>query len=64
MFEYDGVWDVHSYLNSYVRPISRNIIKSDILDTYRIEKRKKKNILQSVQEKQIVQVWGSIRNHM
>ncbi|WOG93849.1 hypothetical protein DCAR_0313136 [Daucus carota subsp. sativus] len=46
--EYDGVWDVQSYLNSNVQPILKNTIIGDILDTYRFEKRKMKDILQSL----------------
>ena len=46
--EYDGIREMHRYLNHKVQDISRNTIKADILDIYRIEKRKMKQELESL----------------
>ena len=46
--EYDGTWEMHRYLNHKVQDVSRNTIKANILDIYRIEKRKMKQELESL----------------
>ena len=46
--EYAGIRDMHKYLNPNVQDISRNTIKADILDIYRVEKRKMKHELESL----------------
>lgn len=49
--ELEWIVDLHCFLYPYVKSISRNIAKSDVLKVYRKEKEKLKSYLQSIPRK-------------
>ena len=62
--EYEGIRKVFSYLNSYVKHISRNTSKANVLKLYKKEKDDVKNKLKSIPSRICLtsDLWTSITN--